>query len=47
MNGISRRGLMQSGAAAGVLGLTGMPLRAATMGGKFTAGLSGANTSDS
>lgn len=48
MNGISRRGLMKSGVAAGVLGLTGMPLRAAaTRGGKFTAGLSGANTSDS
>ncbi len=48
MYGISRRGLMKSGVAAGVLGLTGMPLRAAaTRGGKFTAGLSGANTSDS
>ena len=40
MNGISRRGLMKSGVAAGVLGLTGMPLRAAaTRGGKLTAGL--------
>lgn len=47
MNGISRRGLMQTGVAAGVLGLTGMPLRAQTRGGKFTAGLSGANTTDS
>jgi len=48
MNGISRRGLLKTGAAAGVLSLTGMPLRAAPMkGGKLTAGLSGANTSDS
>jgi peptide/nickel transport system substrate-binding protein len=30
-----------------VLGLTGLPLRAQTRGGKLTAGLSGANTSDS
>ncbi len=47
MNGISRRGLLKTGVAAGVLGLTGMPLRAQTRGGKFTAGLGGANTSDS
>jgi peptide/nickel transport system substrate-binding protein len=47
MNGISRRGLLKSGVAAGVLGLSGMPLRAQTRGGKLTAGLSGANTSDS
>ena len=47
MYGISRRGLLKTGAAAGVLGLTGMPLRAQTRGGKLTAGLSGANTSDS
>ncbi len=47
MHGISRRGLLKTGAAAGVLGLTGMPLRAQTRGGKLTAGLSGANTSDS
>ncbi len=47
MQGISRRGLLKTGAAAGVLGLTGMPLRAQTRGGKLTAGLSGANTSDS
>ncbi|MFT5270912.1 MAG: peptide/nickel transport system substrate-binding protein [Yoonia sp.] len=47
MNGISRRSLLKTGAAAGVLGLTGMPLRAQTRGGKLTAGLSGANTSDS
>ena len=47
MNGISRRGLLKTGTAAGVLSLTGMPLRAQTRGGKLTAGLSGANTSDS
>uniref|UniRef100_UPI004047A28A ABC transporter substrate-binding protein n=1 Tax=Yoonia sp. TaxID=2212373 RepID=UPI004047A28A len=48
MYGISRRGLMKSGVAAGVLGLTGMPLLAqAKRGGKLTAGLGGANTSDS
>jgi peptide/nickel transport system substrate-binding protein len=47
MNGISRRGLLKTGAAAGVLGLTGMPLRAQSKGGKLTAGLGGANTSDS
>ena len=47
LNGISRRSLLKTGAAAGVLGLTGMPLRAQTRGGKLTAGLSGANTSDS
>jgi len=47
MNGISRRGMLKTGVAAGVLGLSGMPLRAQTRGGKFTAGLNGANTSDS
>ncbi|SEW42607.1 peptide/nickel transport system substrate-binding protein [Cognatiyoonia koreensis] len=48
MYGISRRGLLKTGAAAGVLSLTGMPLRAqAKRGGKLTAGLGGANTSDS
>ncbi len=47
MNGISRRGLLKTGVAAGVLGLSGMPLSAQTRGGKLTAGLSGANTSDS
>ena len=48
MNGISRRGLLKTGVAAGVLGLTGMPLQAQQKrGGKLTAGLSGANTSDS
>ena len=47
MNGISRRGLLKTGVAAGVLGLSGMPLRAQTRGGKLTAGLGGANTTDS
>ena len=47
MYGISRRGLLQTGVAAGVLAATGLPLRAQTRGGKLTAGLSGANTSDS
>ena len=44
---ISRRGLLKTGAAAGVLAASGLPLRAQTRGGKLTAGLSGANTSDS
>jgi len=39
--------MLKTGVAAGVLGLSGMPLRAQTRGGKFTAGLNGANTSDS
>lgn len=48
MTRLSRRGLLKTGAAAGVLAATGMPLCAAPMrGGKLTAGLSGANTSDS
>lgn len=47
LHGISRRSLLKTGAAAGVLGLTGMPLLAQTRGGKLTGGLSGANTSDS
>lgn len=47
MHGISRRGLLKTGVAAGVLSLSGMPLRAQTRGGKLTAGMSGANTSDS
>lgn len=47
MTMINRRGLLQSGAAGAVLAATGMPLRAqATRGGKLTAGLSGANSSD-
>jgi len=47
MYGISRRGLLQTGVAAGVLAATGLPLRAQMRGGKLTAGLGGANTSDS
>ena len=48
MHGISRRSLLKTGAAAGVLGLTGMPLQAQQKsGGKLTVGLGGANTSDS
>ena len=47
MTQLSRRGLLKTGVAAGVLGLTGLPLRAQTRGGKLTAGLGGANTSDS
>ena len=46
-NEISRRGLMKTGAAAGVLTLSGLPAKAMTRGGKLTAGLGGANTSDS
>ncbi|QFS84659.1 Nickel-binding periplasmic protein precursor [Roseivivax sp. THAF40] len=49
MTRISRRGLLRTGAAAGVLAATGLPLRAqeAKRGGRLVAGLSGANTSDS
>ncbi|MFT5743492.1 MAG: peptide/nickel transport system substrate-binding protein [Paracoccaceae bacterium] len=48
MQKINRRGLLKTGVAAGVLAATGLPLRAQmTRGGKLTAGLSGANTSDS
>ncbi len=49
MTRISRRGLLKSGAAAGVLAATGFPVRAQTAkrGGRLVAGLSGANTSDS
>ena len=48
MQNINRRGLLKTGVAAGVLAATGLPLRAQmTRGGKLTAGLSGANTSDS
>lgn len=47
MSGISRRGLLKTGVAAGVLSATGMPLFAAPKkGGRLVAGLSGANTSD-
>ena len=47
MRQLNRRSLLKTGVAAGVLGLTGLPLRAQTRGGKLTAGLGGANTSDS
>lgn len=45
---LSRRVLLRSGAAAGVLAATGMPLRAAPKrGGRLRAGLGGADRSDS
>ncbi len=44
---ISRRGLLKSGAAAGLLSVTGLPLRAQSRGGTLRLGLAGANTSDS
>ncbi|MGY9045627.1 MAG: ABC transporter substrate-binding protein [Rhodobacterales bacterium] len=48
MIGISRRGLLKSGAAAGVLAATGLPVFAqAKRGGRLKVGLNGANTSDS
>lgn len=48
MTQISRRGLLKSGIAAGVLSATGMPLRAAPKkGGRLRLGIAGANTSDS
>ncbi len=48
MTTISRRGLLTTGAAAGVLAASGLPLRAqAKRGGRLRAGLNGANTSDS
>ncbi|MFW2588382.1 ABC transporter substrate-binding protein [Sagittula sp. SSi028] len=48
MTRISRRGLLTTGAAAGVLAASGLPLRAqAKKGGRLRAGLGGANTSDS
>ncbi len=44
---LSRRGLLKTGVAAGVLGLTGMPLLAEpTRGGTLRLGVAGANTSD-
>jgi len=47
MSQISRRGLLKTGVAAGVLAATGLPLRAAPKkGGRLRMGLSGANTSD-
>ncbi len=52
MTKLSRRGLLKTGAAAGVLGALGPQAFAAShatpkRGGKLTAGLGGANTSDS
>jgi len=48
MRHISRRGLLQTGAAAGVLAASGLPLRAqGKRGGRLRVALSGANTSDS
>ncbi len=48
MTSISRRGLLKTGAAAGVLAATGMPLRAAPKrGGTLRLGIAGANSSDS
>ncbi len=48
MTRISRRGLLKSGAAAGVLAATGMPAFAmGQRGGTLRLGLAGANTSDS
>ena len=48
MTSISRRSLLRTGAAAGVLAATGLPIRAqeAKRGGRLVVGLSGANTSD-
>ncbi len=48
MTSISRRGLLRTGAAAGVLAASGLPLFAqAKRGGRLRVGLNGANTSDS
>jgi peptide/nickel transport system substrate-binding protein len=48
MTQISRRGLLKTGAAAGVLAATGVPVTAAPKkGGTLRLGLAGANTSDS
>lgn len=48
MTRISRRGLLRTGAAAGVLAASGLPLFAqAKRGGRLRVGLNGANTSDS
>lgn len=47
MYGISRRGMMKAGAAAGVLAASGMPASAmGKRGGTLRVGLNGANTSD-
>lgn len=48
MSQISRRSLLKTGVAAGVLSATGLPVRAqAKKGGRLRLGLAGANTSDS
>lgn len=48
MSQISRRGLLKTGVAAGVLAATGLPVAAqAKRGGRLRLGLAGANTSDS
>lgn len=47
MTHLSRRSLLKTGAAAGVLAASGLPVRAQSRGGRFRAGLNGANTSDS
>ena len=48
MSQFSRRGLLKTGAAAGVIAATGRPAKsAAKRGGKLRMGLNGANTSDS
>ena len=48
MSQFSRRGLLKTGAAAGVIAATGPPAKsAAKRGGKLRMGLNGANTSDS
>ena len=48
MTRFTRRGLLRTGAAAGVLAATGLPLAAqAKRGGRLRMGLNGANTSDS
>ena len=48
MSQFSRRGLLKTGAAAGVIAATGLPVKAAAKrGGTLRLGLNGANTSDS
>jgi len=47
MKQISRRGLLRTGMAAGVLAATGVPTLAQSRGGTLRLGLAGANTSDS
>ena len=47
MTPISRRGLLKTGAAAGVLAATGVAVRAQNRGGTLRLGIAGANTTDS